>query len=86
MNQTGVLSASFGHSYNIRPNSSSGQNGVAGAGVNAISRKAARAAQEGGVPIPPPMGHGSGVQDVHQHTDATDVIELPPAYRTASPH
>jgi len=90
MNQTGVPSAPFGHSYNVQPGASSGQNGVAGAGVNATSRKAARAAQERGVPTPTPMvaptpmDHGSGVQ-VRQHTDAMAVIDLPPAYRDAPP-
>ena len=91
MDQTGVPSTSFGHSYNVQVTSLSGQDGVAGSGVNVTSQKAARVAQEGGVPTPTPtaahapMNHGSGVQ-VRQHTDAIDVIELPPAYRTTSLH
>ena len=91
MNQIGVPSTPFGHSNNVRPTSLSGQNGVAGAGMNATSRKAARAAQDGEVPTPAPIAapaptdHGSGVQ-LRQHTDAMDVIEPPPAYRTTSPH
>jgi hypothetical protein len=83
MNQTRTPSTFFSHS---------GQNGVAGAGVNITSQKAARAAQVVAVstPTPTPMAaptpvdHGSGVQ-VRQHTDATGIIELPPAYRDALP-
>ena len=52
--------------------------------VNGMSQKAARGAEEQGVPAPPPMDHSSGVQ-VRQHTDAMGIIELPPAYRDASP-
>ena len=97
MNQTGIPSTSFGHSYNVQPTSSSEQNGVAGPRVNATSRKAARAAQEGrvahegraaqegGVSAPTPMNLDSGVQ-VRQHTDAMAIIELPPAYRDTLPH
>ena len=83
MNQMGVSSTSFGPSYNIQSASLPGYAGVAGAGMNGTSRKVARAPQEQGVPGPPPMDRGSGVQ-VHQHTDAMGIIELPPAYRDAS--
>ena len=83
MNQIGISSTSFGHYHNLQTTSSPGHAGVAGAGVNGTSRKAARASQEQGVPAPPPMDHGSGVQ-VRQHTDAMGIIELPPAYRDAS--
>ena len=87
MNQIGVSSTSFGHSHNLQSTSSSGYAGVDGAGMNSVngmSQKAARGAEEQGVPAPPPMDHSSGVQ-VRQHTDAMGIIELPPAYRDASP-
>jgi len=85
MNQIGIPSTSFGHSYNVKPGSSSGQNGVAGAGLNATSRKAARAEQETAVSTLTPMDQGSGGVQVRQHTDAMGIIELPPAYRDAPP-
>ena len=83
MNQIGPPSTSFSHSYTVQPTSQSGQSGLAGAGVDATNRKAARAAQEAGVSAPTPMDHGSGVQ-VLQHTDAMGIMELPPAYRDPS--
>ena len=56
------------------------------------AREAARAAQEGGVSAPTAMQHTSGLQvpqssgvQVRQHTDAMAIIELPPAYRDATP-
>ena len=77
MNQTGISSTPFGHSYNLQSTSSPGHAGVADACMNGTSRKVVRAAQE-------PMDDGSGVQ-ARQHTDAMGIIELPPAYRDASP-
>ena len=87
MNQTGVSSTSFGHSYNFQSSSSSGYAGITGTSVNGMSgtsRKGARGGEEQGVPARTSMDRGSGVQ-VRQHTDAMGIIELPPAYRDASP-
>ena len=88
MNQTRPPPTSFNHPYNVQPTSSSGNTGVAGAGMNVSSRKAAReaarVAQGGGVSALTAIQSSSGVQ-VRQHTDAMAIIELPPAYRDAAP-
>ena len=83
MNQIGVSSTSFGHFQSLQSTSSPGQVGVTGAGMNDTSRKAARRAEEQGVPAPTSMDRGSGVQ-VRQHPDTMGIMELPPAYRDAS--